>query len=120
MKKKNIKDWMTKEKIYARWMTLACVRNSSIENIHAGKALPKKYLKGYSRITESEMRELMLEVEYKIKHCLHKIRTLSKFGLTYSFDNKEMITEEKFIKAMREALFGKFGVSWDDPTLSKT
>ena len=36
------------------------VRNNTIlEDIHCGNSLPDKYMEGYSRITDKEMKELM-------------------------------------------------------------
>ena len=55
----------------AREMTHHCVRNNTIlEDIHAGKSLPDKYMEGYSRISEEEMKLLMQEIISNIETCL--------------------------------------------------
>ena len=52
-------------------MTHHCVRNNTIlEDIHAGKSLPDKYMEGYSRITDEEMKQLMQEIISNIETCL--------------------------------------------------
>tara|TARA_R110000824_G_scaffold135548_1_gene298825 strand:- start:4255 stop:4533 length:279 start_codon:yes stop_codon:yes gene_type:complete len=52
-------------------LTHNCVRNYTIlEDIHAGKTLPDKYMKGYSRITQKEMKILMEGVITNIKNHL--------------------------------------------------
>ena len=59
-------------------MTHHCVRNNTIlEDIHAGKSLPDKYMEGYSRITDEEMKQLMQEIISNI-HSLHFL-TLEAF-----------------------------------------
>jgi hypothetical protein len=38
------------------------IRNTFLEDLHAGKSLPEKYLRGYSRISDAEMKKLMIEI----------------------------------------------------------
>jgi len=50
-----------------------CVRNYTVlEDIHAGIKLPDKYMEGYSRITQEEMKALMEDIIINIKNCLDK------------------------------------------------
>jgi len=94
-----------KWRVWARQIAYEAVRNNTIlEELHAGKMLPKKYLGyEYSRITEKEMRELMLAVEENIKNCLWVY-----FGVKKS-------KEKEFLRAIRNAHFGEYGISWDIP-----
>lgn len=45
-------------------------RNTFLEDLHAGKQLPRKYLKGYSRISQAEMKRLMIEACEKVELLL--------------------------------------------------
>jgi len=97
-----------KWEIFAREMALETVRNNTIlEDIHAGKRLPKKYMKGYSRITEEEMRQLMLKVEKNISHFL------------YTLIERDKYNNKQWLETIKRAWFGRLGISWDNPTLNK-
>jgi hypothetical protein len=45
-------------------------RDSLLEDIHSGKPLPKKYQKGYSRISQNEMKQLMIEMCDKMEYLI--------------------------------------------------
>jgi hypothetical protein len=51
----------------AKYIVLNCFRNTHVEDIHAGKILPAKYLgREYSRITDTEMKELNIEMVNRV------------------------------------------------------
>jgi hypothetical protein len=51
----------------AKYIVLNCFRNTHIEDIHAGKSLPAKYLAPeYSRITDAEMKGLNIEMVNRV------------------------------------------------------
>lgn len=54
----------------ANALTAFAFRNGYIEELHAGKALPLDYLKGFSRITDIEMKRIMIEASQRIAELL--------------------------------------------------
>ena len=112
---------MKRNKLIARFIALHAVRNSELENLHAGKSPSSKKgdysdvkvvspfgeieWKNVSRISDKEMRKLMLEVENGIYKVLETISKLEK----------KAGSKKAFEKMLEEALFGKTGVSWDMP-----
>lgn len=105
----------------ARFIALFGVRNSLLEDLHSGE-FPRSKKKDFSdvvvvtpygkipwnhlsRISEKEMRKLMLEVEKNIQRALW---VLSELKVMYK-------SEKKLEKAMKEFLFEQGFVSWDRP-----
>ncbi len=106
--------------VLARYLAEYGVRNSILENLHAGTA-PRSQAgddsdivvvtpfgeipwSKVSRITDPEMRSLMLNVEKQIAECLRTIAT---------FEQKGELS--KFVDFIRHRSFGPYGVSWDIP-----
>ncbi|MBL9171768.1 MAG: hypothetical protein JNN07_28825 [Verrucomicrobiales bacterium] len=54
----------------ANALTAFAFRNGYIEELHAGKALPLDYLTGFSRISDMEMKRLMIEASKRIAEFL--------------------------------------------------
>ncbi len=110
---------MDRNKILARFIALHGVRNTELENLHAGITPSSKtgdysdvvVLTPYgeipwnklSRISDREMRILMLDIEVKIKHVLKTIPILEK----------QAGSAANFEKLLAEALFDNDGASWD-------
>lgn len=93
---------ISKYRIMARQIALEAVRDTFLEDLHAGQELPKKYRDDkYSRITDDEMRKLMLEVEEKLRICL------------WAWDKKKW--RKKSLPVAQQVFFGKVGISWDRP-----
>lgn len=93
-------------KLWARYIAEFAVRNTVLEDYHAGVPLPEKYMKGYySRISDDEMRVFMLQVEKNLADLL-RFRD-------DRWDDPEVT--EFLIKHG----FGTHGISWDDPTLNE-
>jgi hypothetical protein len=106
---------MINKKYFARFLADSCIRNNtSIENIHAGKSLPNKYLKGYSRITEKEMHNLMLQIAHNLTITLQQFIVCTDEERAFG-----AYSDEEFSKHLKKIYFGKYGVSWDNPTLNK-
>jgi hypothetical protein len=114
MKKKEAKDLET---LQARFVADHGVRNTSLEDLHSG-TFPSSKSGDYSdvkvvtpygeipwtelsRISDEEMRKLMLDVEKQIKKALSVFETV-----------KTNFSTEEFQKNMTEILFVA-GVSWD-------
>ena len=112
---------MERNKLLARLIAYHGVRNTELENLHAGKSPSSekgdfsdvKVLTPYgeipwnevSRISDKEMRVLMLSVEKAIEKVLESIPRLEK----------EVGTKKKFEELLKTTLFGEFGISWDIP-----
>jgi hypothetical protein len=103
----------------ARWMSVNAVRNTVLENYHAGKS-PKGKRADYSdvtvvsparevpwnevsRISDKEMRTLMLQVEKKLATCLRAIEEFRRRG-----------TLGALVADLKEE-YEQFGVTWDIP-----
>jgi hypothetical protein len=54
----------------ANALTAFAFRNGYIEELHSGKALPLDYLTGFSRITDMEMKRIMIEASKRIAELL--------------------------------------------------
>ena len=54
----------------ANALTAFAFRNGYIEELHAGKALPLDYLTGFSRISDMEMKRIMIEASKRIAELL--------------------------------------------------
>jgi hypothetical protein len=87
-----------KQAILARSISLH-VRNSKLEDLHAD-----------GKITEQEMRELMLEIEYNIAGHLGWLRQQRIISFPMNEQQKDQLTN---------IFFGPTGISWDNPQLSK-
>jgi hypothetical protein len=134
-------------KVISRLIVDSCVRNSFIEDLHAGQTpcsetgdfsdvkvvsphgeIPWSEL---SRISDLEMRRLLLEVEQKINAFLSLLfagysaaedrdvsldcaSALYKFGL-FPGDAFQSLSDPQKVESMVEHLFFTHGVSWDDP-----
>lgn len=112
---------MKRNKLLARYIALHGVRNTELEAIHSGITPSTKTgdysdvkvvtpygeieWKKVSRISDKEMRKLMLDVEKKIFHVLEKIPKLEK----------QAGSSEAFEKALKVFLYDQFGASWDLP-----
>ena len=59
----------------ANALTAYAFRNGFIEDLHAGKDSPLLRKPGYSRISDGEMRRLMIESSEKLEHMLHLKRS---------------------------------------------
>lgn len=112
---------MKRNKLIARYIALHAVRNSELEDLHAGTH-PDTKTGNYSdvkvvspfgeipwtevsRISNHEMRKLMLDIEKKICHLLDTIPELEK----------QMGSAKAFEKALKTFLYDRFGASWDLP-----
>jgi len=121
MKNQNNYKHITDNEIYARFLCFF-IRNSDIENLHVGK-FPKSKVGDFSdvevhtpygvipwnkisRISEEEMRQLMLNFEKQITLALTSLNTLKK-----NFNKDDLI---KFLE--KEYVIN--GVSWDMPSLT--
>lgn len=106
--------------VLARYLAEDSVRNSILENLHAGR-VPNSKSGDYSdvvvqtptgkipwpnlsRISDREMRALMLDIEMRLARCL---RYVEDFRNSSEFD--------VLLNSIRERSFGKAGVSWDRP-----
>lgn len=85
-----------------RYLAFGGFRNSQLENYHAE-----------GRISEQEMRELMLEVEDSISNLILDMihKGVIKYG---SSDNSK-----EYFDAFRQGFFSETGISWDNPQLDK-
>jgi len=109
----------TAYQILARYIALRAVRNGILEGHHTG-ITPVSEAGDYrdvvvvtpsgsipwnevSRLSDEEMRVLMLQVEEEITKCLETIDTLE--GPEY----------QRFLKRLEQELFGSSGISWDRP-----
>jgi hypothetical protein len=54
----------------ANALTAYAFRNGLLEDLHAGKPLPTSHQRGYSRISDDEMRRLMIEASAKLSSML--------------------------------------------------
>jgi len=110
---------MDRNKIIARFIALHGVRNTELENLHAG-IIPSSKTGDYSdvvvltpygeipwnklsRISDLEMRVLMLDIEMKIRHVLKTIPILEEQAGSVT----------NFERLLAEALFVNGGASWD-------
>jgi hypothetical protein len=115
---------MKRNKLLARYIACHGVRNSLLEDFHAGK-VPRSETGDYtdvfvstpygdipwqklSRISNKEMRALMLDVEKLIYKVLETVPKLEKMAGS----------PEKFEKLLAE--FYKTGASWDNPNHETT
>lgn len=106
-----------KHKIWGRLIANEAVRNTYLEELHGGTT-PSTKTGDYSdvkvvtpygeipwvrlsRISDKEMRTLMLEVEKKIA-----------IGLA-AYDIKG--ADKNYLKILKQCLFKRFGISWDNP-----
>lgn len=105
--------------LLARFIAEQAVRNSVLEDYHAGITPSSKtgdysdvYVvspygkipwKEVSRISDPEMRVLMLEVEAGIAKCLAALNQLDDNGY------------EALLTGLQQHYFGAHGVSWDNP-----
>lgn len=112
---------MKRNKLLARYIALHGVRNTELEDLHCG-TFPSTKTGDYSdvkvvspfgeipwtevsRISDQEMRKLMLDVEKKICHVLD---TIPKLEI-------EAGSVKVFEKALKTFLYDQFGASWDLP-----
>lgn len=111
---------MDRYRVWARALAFECIRNNSpLETIHAG-IWPSSIAGDYSdvtvvspcgetpwvklgRISDTEMRELMLAIEKNLERLLRRLDSCS--------DDKDLLD------AMGARYFGSGGVSWDRPEL---
>ena len=117
---------MDRALIMARGLALHGVRNTELENFHAGKG-PSSATGDYtdvtvvspygeipwneaSRLTDPEMRVLMLSVEEHLTNIMYAFLKLIPVEGLASLD--------PLLKEMQRAYFGPSGVSWDNPSLS--
>jgi hypothetical protein len=115
---------MERNKLLARFIALHGVRNSELENLHCG-VTPSTKSGDYSdvkvvtpygeipwsdvsRISDVEMRKLMLDIEKKIKNALGAIELLERESGSKNFE-----------KMLKEAMFANGGASWDNPQYIK-
>ena len=116
----------SKEKLLARYLTNQAVRNSIIEKLHKG-ITPSSAAKDFSdvhvvspygsipwnelsRISDKEMRELMLDIEKRLYDFLRGIPSYIKAAGS----------EKKFYEMLEQWGFGNMnGVSWDLPKANK-
>ncbi len=112
---------MERNILLARFIALWGVRNTKIEYLNSGITQTSKtgdfsdvivvtpygniLWKELSRISDLEMRELMLDIEYNIQKVLDIIPDVEK---------KSGSTKE-FEKSLEELLFTNGGASWDVP-----
>lgn len=113
----------SKFRIMARQIAHESVRNTFLEELHSGTAPSSKkgdwsdvYVvspygnipwKKLSKINDEEMRKLMLEVENNLRRSLW-------------FWDRHKKDQKQLLQAVEKAFFGEYGISWDDPTLSKS
>lgn len=98
-----------------RHLAKLSVRNV-FEDIHAGKLLPEEFRSNeYSRITDSEMRALMLEVESSMFNMLGVYIKLLE-GKRVTIAGRELDLKE-FLDALN--IVYKDGVSWDDKNVAR-
>jgi hypothetical protein len=112
--------------VLARVLTRDCVRNTFLEDLHSGVS-PSSKTGDYSdvkvvspygeipwnelsRISDEEMRKLMLEVENLIRQNLW---TIFQQGAA-------RFSDPDFIELLRLEVFDGYGISWDDPSHTKT
>lgn len=111
----------SKFRIMARQIALEAVRNTLLEDFHCGTSPSSKVgdfsdvkvvspygeipYKKLSRLSDSEMRTLMLEIEEKLR-----------ISLWFWFRKHK---DENLLSMVEKQLFGEHGISWDDPTLNK-
>lgn len=76
----------------ARQIALEAVRNSYLEDLHAE-----------GKISDPEMRHLMLEIENNLRISL------------WFWDRKRK--DKNLLKLVEDCFFGEHGISWDDPTI---
>ncbi len=104
-------------RLWARLIARDCVRNTYLEDLHAGMS-PSSVTGDYrdvkvvspygeipwtevSRISDPEMRRLMLEVEARLTERLEYFATL--------------VNDPVMLEAIKKVFFGPQGVSWDRP-----
>lgn len=107
----------SKWKIIARQIAVESVRNTFLEDLHVG-TFPSSKTGDYSdvkvispygeiewnklsRISDEEMRKLMLEIEESLR-------------LSLWFWNMKHKKQE-LVRLVETALFGSYGISWDNP-----
>ncbi len=112
---------MKKNKLIARFLALHGVRDSILENLHSG-TFPGSETGGYSdvkvvtpygeipwaqisRISDQEMRALMLDIEKRIYRALEILPELED----------QAGSKAKFELALHEALFKQGGATWARP-----
>lgn len=125
-----------KVKMLARVIAQA-VRNSELENLHAGMSPSSKTgdysdvkvvspygeiaWNNLSRFDDEEMRVLMLDIEENILGTLmflHEKKIIKtcdyeKEVIIHSWDNKKL--KGPYWPTVKQTLFGKHGISWDIP-----
>lgn len=124
--------YLTKAKLYARWTANSCIRNNTpLENLHCGTTPASKTgdysdvkvvspygeikWNNLSRISDKEMRELMLKIESNLEQQIESILGLENGGVV-SYPQCEIKPNKKMIlKCIKQAFFSKYGVSWDIP-----
>ena len=121
---------LTDSKVLARYLANGCVRNSILEDFHSGTT-PYTEIGDYtdvkvltphgwiewnklSRLSDEEMRELMLYVEKTLESMLAFLQAQKVIKI-----NKEGRSSKEILEAVKGLYFGKSGVSWDNPTLDK-
>jgi len=121
---------LTDSKVLARLLASKCVRDTIIEEFHSG-VTPSSKTGDYSdvkvvspygeiewnklsRLSDEEMRELMLYVEKTLESMLAFLQAKKVIKI-----NKEDRSSKGILEAVRGLYFGKGGVSWDNPTLDK-
>jgi hypothetical protein len=121
---------LTDSKVLARLLASKCVRDTILEDFHSG-VTPNSKTDDYSdvkvvspygeigwnklsRLSDEEMRELMLYVEKALGSMLAFLQAKKVIKI-----NKEGEASKEILEAVRGLYFGKSGVSWDNPTLDK-
>lgn len=121
---------LTDSKVLARLLASKCVRDTIIEEFHSG-VTPSSKTGDYSdvkvvspygeiewnklsRLSDEEMRELMLYVEKTLESMLAFLQAKKVIKI-----NKEDRSSKGILETVRGLYFGKGGVSWDNPTLDK-
>ena len=121
---------LTDSKVLARLLASKCVRDTIIEEFHSG-VTPSSKTGDYSdvkvvspygeiewnklsRLSDEEMRELMLYVEKTLESMLAFLQAKKVIKI-----NKEGRSSKEILEAVKGLYFGKSGVSWDNPTLDK-
>lgn len=108
---------LSKYKIWARLFAKEAVRDTYLEELHIGKFPGSKtgdYSDVYvmspygkipwndlSRISDEEIRKLMLEVEENVRKQL------------WFYDKRRK--DKNLLQHLKETLFGEYGISWDIP-----
>lgn len=112
---------MKRNKLLARYIALHGVRNTELEELHIG-IIPSSKTGDYSdvkvvtpygeiewneisRISDQEMRKLMLDVEKRIYYVLEQIPKLEK----------QAGSEKAFEKALKSFLYDQCQATWDLP-----